>query len=82
MPYAVNSSYQGYSYYNKTPAAGTFDTSPWTLTWDVRVQESEPATPSYYWAGAYTSVSLGGYNLSIGLGTNNISIFKDYYAWS
>lgn len=82
MPYDVNVNFQNYSYYTKTPTAGTYDASPWTLTWDVKVQESEPATPSYYWAGAYAFVGLGGYNLGIGLGTNNISIFKDYYAWS
>lgn len=82
MPYDVNVNFNNYSYYTKTPAAGTYDASPWTLTWDVKVQESEPATPSYYWAGAYTFVGLDGYNLGIGLGTNNISIFKDYYAWS
>ncbi|MBE2258399.1 MAG: PEP-CTERM sorting domain-containing protein [Rhodobacteraceae bacterium] len=82
MPYEVNVNFQNYSYYIRTPAAGTYDSSPWTLFWDVKVQESEPATPSYYWAGAYTAVGLDGYNLGIGLGTNNISIFKDYYAWS
>lgn len=82
MPYDVNINFQNYSYYNRTPAAGTYDASPWTLTWDVKVEKSEPATPSYYWAGAYTFVGLDGYNLGIGLGTNNISIFKDYYAWS
>lgn len=82
MPYDVNVNFQNYSYYTRTPTAGTYDASPWTLTWDVKVEESEPATPSYYWAGAYTFVGLDGYNLGIGLGTNNISIFKDYYAWS
>ncbi len=82
MPYDVNVNFQNYSYYTRTPAAGTYDALPWRLTWDVKVQESEPATPSYYWGGAYTFVGLGGYNLGIGLGTNNISIFKDYYAWS
>lgn len=82
MPYGVNQTFQNYSYYNHTPAAGTYDASPWTLFWDVKVEESEPATPDYYWAGAFTFVSLDGYNLGIGLGTNNISIFKDYYAWS
>ncbi len=82
MPYDVNVSDQNFSYYWKTPAAGSYDASPWTLTWDVKVAQSEPTTPSYYWAGAYTFVGLDGYNLGIGLGTNNISIFKDYYAWS
>lgn len=82
MPYGVNVNFNNYSYYSSTPAAGSYDTSPWTLYWDVKVTESEPAIPSYYWAGAYTSVRLDGYNLAIGLGTNNISIFKDYYAWS
>lgn len=82
MPYGVNQTFQNYSYYSRTPVAGTYDTSPWTLFWDVKVEESEPVTPAYYWAGAYTFVSFDGYNLGIGLGTNNISIFKDYYAWS
>ena len=82
MPYEVNQTFSNYSYYSLTPGAGTYDASAWTLFWDVRVQASEPSTPDYYWAGAYTSVSLDGYNLGIGLGTNNISIFKDYYAWS
>lgn len=82
MPYGVDIAFNNYSYYSRTPTAGSYDTSPWTLYWDVKVTESEPATPSHYWAGAYTSVSLDGYNLGIGLGTNNISIFKDYYAWS
>lgn len=82
MPYDVNVNFQNYSYYTRTPVAGTYDSSPWTLFWDVKVPESEPATPSFYWAGAYTFVGLDGYNLGIGLGANNISIFKDYYAWS
>ncbi len=82
MPYDVNVNFSNYSYYVKTPVAGSYDASPWTLFWDVKVEQSEPATPSYYWAGAYTFVSINGYNLGIGLGTNNISIFKDYYAYS
>ena len=82
MPYGTDMTFQNYSYYSRTPAAGTYDTSPWTLYWDVKVTESEPAPPANYWAGAYTFVSLDGYNLGIGLGTNNISIFKEYYAWS
>lgn len=82
MPYDVNVNFQNYSYYSKTPVAGSYDTTPWTLYWDVKVEQSEPSTPDYYWAGAYTAVSLNGYNLGIGLGTHHISIFKDYYAWS
>jgi|GEM_PF-5452933 len=82
MPYGTDITFNNYSYYTRTPAAGTYDTSPWTLYWDVKVTESEPTTPAYYWAGAYTFVSLDGYNLGIGLGANNISIFKEYYAWS
>jgi hypothetical protein len=49
----------------------------------VRVNNDEPTVPSYYWAGAYTFISLGGRGIGIGFDRDDLSVFNaDGNQWS